>query len=212
MSQKENKNCFIIAPIGEKGSDTRRRSDQILNLIIKPTAKDFGYNSIRADEISKPGMINQQIIQHLLDDSLVIADLSEQNPNVFYELAIRHVIRKPVIQIIQEREKIPFDISGTRAIKIDYPNWDTIADCKNELKKQIESLENNPGQVTTPFSIAIDQKFLKESENPLEKSVSQILTTIQKIENNIDDMYVELSDDINYIPDRINKDDNWPYK
>jgi len=51
---------------------------------------------IRADKISEPGIITTQIIGHIVDAELVIADLTDKNPNVFYELAIRHAIRNPI--------------------------------------------------------------------------------------------------------------------
>lgn len=94
MGEGSGKTCFVIAPIGEPGSETRRRSDQILNHVIKPVAKQAGYAAVRADEEGEPGLITHQVIQHLLDDPLVIADLTGRNPNVFYELAIRHAINK----------------------------------------------------------------------------------------------------------------------
>jgi hypothetical protein len=47
-----------------------------------------------------------------MNDPLAIADLSDPNPNVFYELAIRQAIGKPLVQIIQKDEKIPFDVMG----------------------------------------------------------------------------------------------------
>ena len=97
MSQDDPKICFVIAPIDAEGSETRRRSDQVLNHIISPAAEECGYETIRADNISEPGIITSQIIQHLLEDSLVIADLTGRNPNVFYELAIRHAIKKSVV-------------------------------------------------------------------------------------------------------------------
>jgi len=69
---------------------------------------------MRADELAEPGIITSQVIQHIVDDQLVIADLTERNPNVFYELALRHALRKPVVQIIHRGEAIPFDVAGMR--------------------------------------------------------------------------------------------------
>lgn len=91
------KKCFVIAPIGEPDSETRKRSDQILKHVISPAVQECGYSATRADQISEPGMITSQVIQHITDDHLVVADLTERNPNVFYELAIRHGIRKPLV-------------------------------------------------------------------------------------------------------------------
>lgn len=66
------KDCFIIAPIGDVDSDTRKRSDQILKHVISPALKECGYKATRADQISEPGMITSQVIQHIVDDSLVV--------------------------------------------------------------------------------------------------------------------------------------------
>ena len=108
MTDENVKMCFVIAPIGEPDSETRKRSDQILRHIIRPAVEHRGYEAVRADELDKPGMITSQVIQHVIGAPLVIADLTERNPNVFYELAIRHAIRKPIIQIIRKGENIPF--------------------------------------------------------------------------------------------------------
>jgi hypothetical protein len=141
----------------------------VLKHIIVPAARECGYETIRADSISEPGMITSQVIQHLLDDALVIADLTGRNPNVFYELAIRHAIRKPIVQIIQLGESIPFDVAQSRTIQVDHHDLDSSAHCLDELKKQIRSVEKNPSDVDTPISVAIDIKTLRQSGNPLEK-------------------------------------------
>src|SRR4051812_6167876 len=75
------------------------------------------FEVIRADKISRPGMIDAQVIQHLLDAELVIADLSTLNANAFYEIGIRHMAQKPVIHMQLAEDDIPFDVSLYRAIK-----------------------------------------------------------------------------------------------
>lgn len=98
-----SKICFVVAPIGEPDSDARKRSDQVLRHIICPAVQPLGYEPVRADQISEPGIITTQIIQHIIDDPLVVADLSGWNPNVFYELALRHALRKPYVQLYPTR-------------------------------------------------------------------------------------------------------------
>ena len=79
VEQSVTKSCFVIAPIGNEGSDTRKRSDQILRHIIDPVVVGCGYSTaLRADRISESGRITQQVIQHVTDDDLVIADLRER--------------------------------------------------------------------------------------------------------------------------------------
>ena len=103
-----------------RGSDIRKRSDQVLEHIIRPVVESCGYKAVRADEMPEPGIIANQIIRHVVDDPLVIADLTGQNANVFYELAIRHAIRKPLVQIINKVKDIPFDISSMRTIVVNH--------------------------------------------------------------------------------------------
>ena len=50
--------------------------------------KEIGYEAVRADEIAEPGSITSQIMQRIFDDDLVVADLTDHNPNVFYELSV----------------------------------------------------------------------------------------------------------------------------
>jgi len=179
--------CFVIAPIGEENTETRRRSDQVLKHIITPAAQDCGYETVRADKISEPGLITSQVIQHLLDDPLVVADLTGRNPNVFYELAIRHAIRKPVVQLIQIDEPIPFDVAQSRTVQVDHRDLDSVARCKEELVRQIGVAEKNPGDVDTPISVAIDLQSLRQSENPLEKSNAEIMSMLQDIRAMVSD-------------------------
>jgi len=100
-SNEVQKSCFVIGPIGESGSPIRSRADRVFRHVIQPAAAACGYfKVIRSDLDARPGMIGSQVINHLLDDDLVIADLTGHNANVFYELAIRHMVQKPVVQII----------------------------------------------------------------------------------------------------------------
>ena len=84
---------FVAAPIGRPDSDTRRRPHRLLEYVIKPAAKTCGYRSYRSDEEARAGIITEHVIRDLLNGPMVIADLTELNANVFYELAIRHMVK-----------------------------------------------------------------------------------------------------------------------
>jgi hypothetical protein len=177
----KKKICFVVSPIGEEDSDIRKRSDQILKHIIKPPVSECGYKAIRADEIDKPGMITSQVIQHIIDDPLVIADLTGHNPNVFYELAIRHAIRKPFIQIIKKGEKIPFDIGGMRTIGVDLHNPDSVSEAKDKITEQVKSLEKDNSSVETPIATALDLQALNQSKDPQQKILAEIMPAINNL-------------------------------
>lgn len=181
----DTKQCFIISPIGEDLSDTRKRADQVLKHLIRPALELCGYKAVRADEIDKPGLITSQVIQCVVNDELVIADLSETNPNVFYELAIRHSIRKPLIQIIQKGERIPFDVGGMRTISFDHQDLDSVAEAKDAIIAQIKELEANPTEMETPISVSIELQKLRQSDNPDDRSYADLLAAISDVRGDI---------------------------
>lgn len=176
-----DKTCFVIAPIGDQDSDTRKRSDQILKHVIAPALAECGYKAIRADQIAEPGVITSQVIQHIVDDQLVVADLTDRNPNVFYELAIRHVIRKPLVQIIRKGDSIPFDVAGTRTIHVDHHDLDSFEEAKKDVIAQVRFLDANPTKIETPISVSLDLQLLRQSDNPEQRSLADIVSVMSEL-------------------------------
>ena len=179
----EKRNCFIISPIGDENSEIRRRADLVFEYVIEPVANECGYKAVRADQISTPGMITSQIIRHLAEDPLVIADLAGHNPNVFYELAIRHVARKPVIQIIQVGESIPFDVAPTRAIQLDHKDLRSAALCRQNLAKQIRSVEKDTNDFDNPISTTIDLQLFRQGggASTPEKGTAMVVSMLSDV-------------------------------
>lgn len=108
--------CFVISPIGERGSSTRRRADGVLTEIVRPALEPRGYRVERADDDKTPGVVTEVMIAKILTADLVVADLSGRNPNVMYELALRHASGRPVIQILEEGEQLPFDVAAQNTL------------------------------------------------------------------------------------------------
>jgi hypothetical protein len=176
------KSCFVISPIGEKGSDIKNRSDEILNYLIKPiTTGKHDYDTKCADEISETGKITHQIIQRLIEADLVIADLSGHNPNVLYELAVRHCAKKPYIQIINENEKIPFDIADLRTIKFNWQSPGGIEKFKATLDEYITNIEKNPEGVYSPITAAVDLQSLKTFNEKENKELAPLMKFLERI-------------------------------
>ena len=165
--------CFVIAPIGAEASETRKRSDQVLKHLLEPIGTSCNYEVLRADRISKSGFITSQVIQHLTDDPLVIADLTDHNANVFYELAIRHTVRKPYIQIIHKLQTIPFDVTGVRTIHFDHQDLDSVEQFKKDLTEAIRAVEGKT-DIENPFSVAVDVAQLRSSTNPEKKALADL--------------------------------------
>ena len=180
MTTTNRKSCFVIAPIGEQNSPTRRQSDQVLRHIIR-LAVEPAYKAVRADEIAEPGLITSQIMQRVIEDDLVIADLTDLNPNVLYELAVRHAILKPFVQIMATGQTIPFDVSGIRTVFFDLQDPDSVADAKDEIAKQVEALERDSSNLQTPISTPLELQRIRLSGDADTPGFREILPLISDI-------------------------------
>jgi tetratricopeptide (TPR) repeat protein len=86
--------------------------------LIKPALDGAGFEVFRADEEMRAGNIRTDMFQELLLADLVVADLSIDNPNVWYELGVRHALRKRgVVQITCRRDQMPFDLLTERSVR-----------------------------------------------------------------------------------------------
>lgn len=195
-----NKNCFVISPIGKEGSEIRQRSDLLLNHIIKPVIEKNGYDVNRADDLSQPGIITHQIIDELINADLVIADLSSFNPNVFYELAVRHAAEKPIIHMIEWGQDLPFDIANFRTIFYGI-RIDQAEKAKLDLESHVNSISdgkfvpNNPIVTAKRFS-DIQKNLKSETKSDSQDVMLLLLDQVSNLQSN----YEKLSNDLRKKP------------
>lgn len=160
-----DKVCFYIAPIGSDNSEERKHSDLFLENIVSPAIEGFGFKVVRADNISKAGMITSQIIDYIVNAGLVICDLSFHNPNVFYELSLRHSTKKPTVHIIRKKDGIPFDINDFRTIIIDdtdiYTLIPAIESYKSQIAQQVRQMLDEPESIDNPILSYLEKNNIK---------------------------------------------------
>jgi len=143
--------CFIVSPFGQPGTDIRRWSDTVYEHIIRPVAAEKGYHAFRTLEQPRPGDITGQIAQEIAKADLVIVDLTVLNPNVMYELALRHSIGKPFIHLSNDTTQIPFDILQMNAIQIG-TDVAVVESAKAALREQISFIESGQADFSTHAS------------------------------------------------------------
>lgn len=149
--------CFFISPIGSDGTEQRKHANLVLGSLVEPALEGLELRLVRADKISKPGMITAQVIDHIVRAPLVIADLSYGNPNVYYELALRHACRKPAVQIIRAGDRLPFDVGQFRTVTIDmtdiYSLVPQIDGHRAEIARQCRAALEDEGPVESPLAL-----------------------------------------------------------
>lgn len=178
------KTCFIVCPIGSDDSDTRKRSDKLFKHILEPVCKECGLDAIRVDHLNSSDSITETIINHLKNSELVIADLSEHNPNAFFEMGYRSALNKPMIHLKSKGDSIPFDVSTIRTFDYDLQDLDLVVDLKSKLVKTIEAFD---------LDSELEDDDTKTEQNNSNSFNSQILQELFKIQDGISSIQDNLS-------------------
>lgn len=151
----QNLKAFVIGPIGDRDAEsgsvariTYEQGLEALEHIIVPACEALDVDAFRADQISRSGEIPEQVFRHLRDAHIVIADLTDANPNVMYELGLRHTTGKLTFQI-GERDRLPFDISTIRTIMFKRSEIGFIEAKRRLLRTIAEGLERGGDPVTS---------------------------------------------------------------
>jgi hypothetical protein len=192
----ELKECFIITPIGSPDSEIFKKTEGLINSVLRPVLNEHGFEPLPAHQIDSTGSINKQIIEKIVNCELVIANLTSVNPNVMYELAIRHSFGKRVITVAEHGTKLPFDIIDQRTIFYS-DSMHGVDKFKPELSKAIKKCieENEELQnISNPIYDAVKQ--IAEIKSLPEKDRDALEIILQKI-NNLIPHETKVSDKLN---------------
>lgn len=174
---KDKKTCFIITPIGNVGSTIRRKTDGIIEEVIEPILNELNYEVVVSHRIDESGSVTNAIIRGVYESDLVIANLTGNNPNVMYEVALRHASAKPIIHISEKVSELPFDINDQRTIE--YTD-DMAGACqlKDDLRKKIQSIKYDE-MVENPITAALTKKNLVNIPKEDFVDIADLLTNMQ---------------------------------
>lgn len=199
-TSNQAKKCFVITPIGNDDSDVRRAADGLLNAVIEDVCSQLNYDLVVAHRISEPGSITNQVIEHVLKDDLVIANLTGLNPNVMYELAVRHSAKKPVICLAEVGCKLPFDIAAERIIFYRNDMY-SVKEVISRLLSMVRNLSAD-SDVDNPVYRAAKTNVMKEvsPESDLNKF---IIDRLDELQASISKSRGAPSNNVSFIPGKI---------
>ena len=160
MASDPRRTCFIIMPFGRKtdSDGTVIDFDEVYREIFVEPVRAAGFEPLRCDEITHAGSIHRDMFTHIATDDLVIVDLTTCNPNVFYELGIRHTLKPSVTILTKSRgAAVPFNIQDQRILE--YPSSNgSYAESREEIRKFLETGMASTEPDSPIFSILQDAR------------------------------------------------------
>jgi hypothetical protein len=142
--------AFVLQPFGD-------RFDYVFQAISRALA-NAGFQVLRADPLSGVGTILEALLERLSLADLIVADLSNANPNVMYELGFAQGLRKPVVLITRAVHEIPFDIASLRAIVYRSDTPADLSDFELGLSRVAREARENPDA----FAVGLDARASDE--------------------------------------------------
>lgn len=144
----KKKQCLVLSVISKKGTEKWKHGMAVLKNIVRPALSSLGYDVYRIDEVCRGSRINDKLIRKLREADLVVADVTYENGNVYWELGVRRAWNLPAIQMAKEGTTLPFDISTIDTLQ--YGETDSVAACeeaKSELRTFVVDLERQESTV-----------------------------------------------------------------
>lgn len=157
MTGKDHKTCFVLMPFKEP-------FDFYFKKIIKPAVEANGFLVERGDSLYRSTTIMDDVWNGIRKAAILVAELTERNPNVFYELGLAHALSKPVVLISEKMEDVPFDLRSIRVLLYDrkHPEWGSVL--KRALSRAIKEVVKDPAEsIPATFKTPVQVKVPEES-------------------------------------------------
>ncbi|HEY5721066.1 MAG TPA: hypothetical protein VIT45_01965 [Allosphingosinicella sp.] len=178
------KRCFVITPIGGDQSDERRHANMVFEVALYPVLQGV-FALQRADLSTEPGQITPAIFSALNEADLCIADLTFLNPNVLYELGVRHALQKPVIQIAEKNTRLPFDTANQRTLFFDLGDVHSLQKLGQDVLDQAKWIDAHPERLSNPLTAALGIFANAAEADPQAEIVNQLIARVQALEASI---------------------------
>lgn len=175
------KKCFAIMPFGQKkekrpdGSEVEIDFDFVYHELIEKAVESLGMNCDRCDEIIDTGSIHAKMFNGIFDADLAVVDISFMNPNVYYELGVRHALNKSTTLVIRKNsnQPPPFNISGLNVLGYDIDDDQKLESSRQKIREYVKTgLEKQ--SVDSLVHEYIDDLKVERKPKKLGKKISRL--------------------------------------
>lgn len=175
-------------PISDVFSYDAGHFGRVYEHLLKPAIMQAGYNAIRADDTNKTDYIVVGIIQRIVESEMILCDFSARNPNVMYELGIRHAFNKPVVLVRDKITDKVFDIQGLR--HTEYDGSLRVDSVQKDIDKISKALNETASASSNDINSVIQLAGIKAAEVPDSRTISSdtqvLLSAIAALERGLD--------------------------
>lgn len=207
---QSGRRCFVILPYPSGEGETATPDfDAVFDELIRPVIEDLNLDIIRADRVSRSGLIHKEMIENLLEADVVIADVTLGSPDVFFELGIRQTARRAGTVILRHaRSTAPFSISGMRAVDYDLDarggisRQQVVEDCRTLLRTHVRNSLDNPStdslvhslvpgmEVSLPGRTIPERRYISYRASPTGPKAPKLIELVTGDIADIDDIDV----------------------
>ena len=222
MSQDEQgqtqKICFVIMPISDVAGYEAGHFGRVYEHLLRPAIVEAGFLPVRADDEVKTDYIAVEIVKRIIESEMVLCDFSSRNPNVMYELGLRHAYNKKVVLVRDSKTDRIFDIQGLRTYDYDINlRVDSVQKDREEIKKAILMTANaqdssvnsivqlagvHAAPVPTGQQVSGDTKLILESirllnsrlsmiEDKVKPNVTSVITNADSLTSTIERFFLD---------------------
>ena len=165
------KSVFVIMPFSSTKNHTEDEWTEIYEDVFKHAIKDCGYTCERA--MPETGSLIRSIVEKLKGAHIVLADITDWNPNVFYELGVRHTLSKRTIIVSQDTDAIPSDLRGYWSLRYG-TRPSEVTKFKREIRRIVSEIEKHPDQSDNPVSDYLEREQLSISSHVQRENIKKL--------------------------------------
>jgi len=208
---KTEEKCFVIMPISDPDGYNQGHFQKIYDQIFSPAIESAGYKPHRVDDDKSSHLIHSSIIKELIEAPMVLCDLSSRNPNVLYELGIRHAYNKPVVLVQEKDTERVFDIGGINTVDY-HPSriYEEVLEDKEKITAAIIATKENRTSYSLTQLVEISSASISNGEVSNE---DRITVTLSSMQNELESIRRQLNEinnreniGISYLSDRLGSD------